>query len=67
MFDLMQQASEVVLGIRLEDMEESEDQLPVDNGAGPWEVNGWLLDAMELRFKLASQAPVQRCAGEGGE
>ena len=58
MFDLVQQASEVVFGLRLEDMP-GEDQVPQDRGAGPWEVNGWLLDATEIRFSLTTQTTVQ--------
>ncbi len=59
MFDLMQEAGQVVFGLRLDDLAGNEDSVPRDMGAGPWEVNGWLLDAMEVRFSLANQVEVE--------
>lgn len=61
MFDLVEQAEVVVLGVRQEvgEDDDPEDEIPVHEGTGPFEVNGMLLDAMEIRFSLASQAEVQ--------
>ena len=61
MFDLVEQAEAVVLGVRQEvgEDDDPEDAIPVHEGTGPFEVNGMLLDAMEIRFSLVSQAEVQ--------
>ncbi len=58
MFDLVEQAREVVRNLRPED-QEGEFQLPVYKGTGLFEVSGCVLDAMEIRFALYAQIPAQ--------
>jgi hypothetical protein len=60
MFDLVEEAEAVVLALRVEEVGEgSEFTVPEWDGTGPWEVNGVLLDASEIRFGLYAQAEVQ--------
>ena len=61
MFDLVEEAETVVLSLRqdVDEDQDPEDAYPVHLGTGMWEVNGLLLDAMEIRFTLPSQATVQ--------
>lgn len=58
MFDLVEEAEAVVLGLRVEDMD-GEFTVPDYRGTGPWEVNGVLMDAFEIRIGLYAQAVVQ--------
>lgn len=60
MFDLVEQVREIVLALRLDDDAlPQEDQVPTYKGTGPFEVNGTLLDASEVRFGLAAQITQQ--------
>lgn len=61
MFDLVESVRDKVLALRLpaEDGMDGEELAPVYRGAGPFEVNGILLDAVEIRFSLAHQIAVQ--------
>lgn len=58
MLDLVEQGREVARGLRMED-QEGELQLPVYQGSGAFQVNGYLLDAIELRFGLYADIPMQ--------
>lgn len=57
LLDLVEQAREVARRLRVE--EDGELQLPVYKGTGPFEVNGFVLDAVEIRFGLFAQNPRQ--------
>lgn len=69
MFDLVEEAREIILALRLDDRDpetpdtpgsiNGEDTIPVYKGASLFEVQGMLLDAMELRVSLAAQGTVQ--------
>jgi hypothetical protein len=62
MFDLVEEAEAVVLGMRMDADDggiDGEDTVPHHMGTGMFEVNGMLLDAYEVRFSLAAQATVQ--------
>lgn len=64
MFELVEAVRDVVLALRLPPEEQFDDAelIPVYRGSGPFEVNGLLLDAVEIRFALAAQIAFQ----EGG-
>lgn len=53
LFDLVEEARELLAALRMEDMEE--DEQPVYEGAGPFEVDGIVWDAVEIRLTLAAQ------------
>lgn len=61
MFDLVEEAEDLVLSVRLpeEDGFGGEDLVPTHEGTGLFEVSGMMLDAYEIRFSLAAQAEVQ--------
>ncbi len=61
LFDLVEEAENLVLSLRLEEGESlgPDERMPVYQGTGQFEVAGLLLDAYEIRFTLAAQAPVQ--------
>ena len=69
MFNLVEQAEAIALSVRqdLDEDADPEDALPVHLGTGPFEVNGILLDAIEIRLSLVAQAPVQTLHDESGE
>jgi hypothetical protein len=58
MFDLIEGAREACLAVRMED-ESGELQVPQYQGTGPFEVQGLILDAFEIRFGLFAQITVQ--------
>jgi hypothetical protein len=58
LFDLVEQAREVARDLRMTDMD-GEFQTPVYQGAGSFDVPGYLLDAFEIRFALYATLPRQ--------
>jgi hypothetical protein len=58
MFDLIDGAVEACLALRVED-ESGELQVPQYQGTGPFEAQGLVLDAFEIRFGLFAQRTVQ--------
>ena len=63
MFDLVEQVREVILGIRIPTVPgdvSGEDTVPRYYGSYPFEVQGLILDAIEIRFTLAAQITVQK-------
>lgn len=61
MFELVETIRNAVLSLRMpaEDGFGGADLVPAYRGSGPFEVNGMLLDAVEIRFTLAGQIPPQ--------
>ena len=66
LFDLVEQVREVLLALRLPAPEDGltyevagEDTVPAYKGASPFEVQGLILDAIEIKFTLAAQITVQ--------
>lgn len=59
LFILAEEAREVVRGLRFTENEDPEDWKPVYRGIGPWEIQGYVLDALEVRFALGTQIPQQ--------
>lgn len=57
-FDLVEGAREVVRGLRLPEEAEGEQQAGY-RGSGPFQVEGFVLDAYEVRFGLGAQLPEQ--------
>ena len=68
MFDLIQGAKQACLSVRVTD-EEGEMQVPQYQGIGPFEVQGLVLDAFEIRFGLFAQdeVEVEDARGDGGD
>ena len=58
LFDLLEQARETVLAIRIQD-QPGELQLPIYKGSSAFEVQNFLLDALEIRQDLYAQIPPQ--------
>ena len=62
MFDLVEEARELILSLRLPTEEGDvlgEDTVPCYKGSSPFEVQGLILDAIEIKFTLAAQITVQ--------
>lgn len=61
MFDLVEEAEDLVLSARLPEEEGfgGEDLVPSHKGTGLFEVSGMVLDAYEINFSLPAQARVQ--------
>jgi hypothetical protein len=59
LYDLVEELRESIRSLRLETNGDDEDRLPGYAGSGPFEVQGYLLDAVEVRFRLPAQIPVQ--------
>jgi hypothetical protein len=58
MFDLVEIVRNAVLRVRMSD-ESGELQIPVYRGTGPFEAQGLVLDAYEIRFGLFAQNPTE--------
>lgn len=58
LFDLVEEAREIVIALNLAgDTWDSEDQVAQYRGTNPFEVQGFVLDAYEIRFAAGAQNP----------
>lgn len=58
-FDLAEEARELVRALRFETSGDAEDAVPRYAGIGAFRVEGFILDAYEVRFEFGSQIPRQ--------
>jgi hypothetical protein len=55
MFDLIEEVREMVRQLKFS--AETTEQIPDYRGAGPFEIQGFVLDAFEVRFSIGTQIP----------